>query len=56
MSTTEAIRDLASLTAEVIRRMGATYGDAATWRADITRAVKIMEHFHALTASKEGEE
>jgi hypothetical protein len=39
----EAIRDLASLTAEMIRRMGASYGSAEEWREGITLAVRIME-------------
>ena len=39
----EAIRDLASLMAEMIRRMGASYGSAEEWREGITLAVRIME-------------
>lgn len=39
----EAIRDLAMLTAEIIRRMGAAYGSPEDWRRDITKAVGIME-------------
>jgi hypothetical protein len=37
------LRDLASLLAEVIRRMGAAYGHSDEWRADFTKAVQIME-------------
>ena len=37
------IRDLASLLANVIRRMGASYGSQDDWRRDITAAVQIME-------------
>lgn len=43
MTHLEAIRDLASLIGECIRRMGASYGESDVWRRDITRAVKIME-------------
>ena len=39
----EAIRELATLLAEVIRRMGASYGSPEAWRTDITRAVKVFE-------------
>jgi hypothetical protein len=37
------IQELATLVAEIIRRMGASYGSAEDWRADFRRAVKIME-------------
>jgi hypothetical protein len=50
----EAIRDLASLVAEVIRRAGASYGSPDDWRRDITTAVKIMERF-AVAADRESE-
>ncbi len=39
----EEIRDLASLVAEIIRRMGAAYGSAEDWREGFTVAVKILE-------------
>lgn len=35
-------RDIASFIAEIIRRMGAAYGDAEAWRRDYTAAVEIM--------------
>ena len=40
------IRDLAELVADIIRRMGASYGTPRDWRQDFTRAVKIMEKAH----------
>ena len=42
-TTTEQVRDLATLLAEVIRRMGAAYGSTDDWHRDYTHAVKIME-------------
>ena len=39
----EDLRDLASLVAQLIRKMGAAYGPPDEWRRDITTAVKIME-------------
>jgi hypothetical protein len=44
----EDMRDLASLVAEIIRKMGAAYGPPEEWRRDITKAVKIMEHNNVL--------
>ena len=38
-----ATRDMAMLLAEVIRRMGASYGSADDWRRDVTTAVRVME-------------
>jgi uncharacterized protein YheU (UPF0270 family) len=43
LATSTDIRDLATLVAEIIRRMGADYGSSEDWRRDITTAVRIME-------------
>lgn len=37
------IRDLASLVAGIIQRMGASYGSGDDWQRDFIVAVKIME-------------
>ena len=50
MGNREATCELASLLAEVIRRMGASYGPPKEWRRDFTRAVKVFEGtFNPLT-------
>jgi hypothetical protein len=38
-----AIRELADLTAELIRRAGTAYGPSEDWRNGFTRAVKVSE-------------
>jgi len=37
------LRDLATLQAGTIQKMGAAYGSSEDWRRDFTEAVKIME-------------
>lgn len=44
MNFNEDIRDLATILAEVIRRMGASYGSREDWRIDLAKCVSIMEH------------
>ena len=42
--TTESdLRDIATLVAEIIRRMGSAYGSGAEWSRDTQEAVHIME-------------
>lgn len=43
LSVDQALIELATLLAEVIRRMGAAYGSSEDWRRDLTRCVKIHE-------------
>ena len=38
---TKALIELSGLTAEIIRRSGASYGSAEDWRRDFTAAVEV---------------
>lgn len=56
MTEKEAIRELATVQADIIRRMGGSFGSPEDWHRAYTVSVKVMESMHKQIVENESPE